>query len=165
MGDWQGVPISYSFFKPYFPYASILWCPELGQLNIGGLDNCDTYFSTMTFIGSNVPHHTILDFKRIDKWKLIILLYKCYYFNRSIILHDSITVISQGSLCPKSPVLPSSAWNGWPRPARSQNWMLMYFIINFSGSQQFSGCSIQNQVELSEWATGRFMHWPSHRQS
>ena len=36
----------------------------------------------------------------------------------------------------------------------------MYFIINLSGSQQFSGSSIQNQVELSEWATGRFMHWP-----
>ena len=34
----------------------------------------------------------------------------------------------------------------------------MYFIINLSGSQQFSGSSIQNQVELSEWATGRFMH-------
>ena len=33
----------------------------------------------------------------------------------------------------------------------------MYFIINLSGSQQFSGSSIQNQVELSEWATGRFM--------
>ena len=51
-----------------------------------------------------------------------------------------------------------SAWNGWPWPGRSQNWMLMYFIINLSGSQQFSGSSIQNQVELSEWATGRFMH-------
>ena len=34
----------------------------------------------------------------------------------------------------------------------------MYFIINLSGSQQFSGSSIQNEVELSEWATGRFMH-------
>ena len=52
----------------------------------------------------------------------------------------------------------SSAWNGRPWPGRSQNWMLMYFIINLSGSQQFSGSSIQNQVELSEWATGRFMH-------
>ena len=52
-----------------------------------------------------------------------------------------------------------SAWNGRPWPGRSQNWMLMYFIINLSGSQQFSGSSIQNQVELSEWATGRFMHW------
>ena len=51
-----------------------------------------------------------------------------------------------------------SAWNGRPWPGRSQNWMLMYFIINLSGSQQFSGSSIQNQVELSEWATGRFMH-------
>ena len=56
---------------------------------------------------------------------------------------------------------PSSAWNGRPWPGRSQNWMLMYFIINLSGSQQFSGSSIQNQVELSEWATGRLMHWPS----
>ena len=36
---------------------------------------------------------------------------------------------------------------------------LCIFIINLSGSQQFSGSSIQNQVELSEWATGRFMHW------
>ena len=52
----------------------------------------------------------------------------------------------------------TSAWNGRPWPGRSQNWMLMYFIINLSGSQQFSGSSIQNQVELSEWATGRFMH-------
>ena len=52
----------------------------------------------------------------------------------------------------------NSAWNGRPWPGRSQNWMLMYFIINLSGSQQFSGSSIQNQVELSEWATGRFMH-------
>ena len=52
-----------------------------------------------------------------------------------------------------------SAWNGRPWPGRSQNWMLMYFIINLSGSQQFSGSSIRNQVELSEWATGRFMHW------
>ena len=52
----------------------------------------------------------------------------------------------------------ASAWNGRPWPGRSQNWMLMYFIINLSGSQQFSGRSIQNQVELSEWATGRFMH-------
>ena len=51
-----------------------------------------------------------------------------------------------------------SAWNGRPWPGRSQNWMLMYFIINLSGSQQFSGSSIQNQVELSEWATSRFMH-------
>ena len=51
-----------------------------------------------------------------------------------------------------------SAWNGRPWPGRSQNWMLMYFITNLSGSQQFSGSSIQNQVELSEWATGRFMH-------
>ena len=51
-----------------------------------------------------------------------------------------------------------SAWNGRPWPGRSQNWMLMYFIINLSGSQQFSGSSIQNQVELSKWATGRFMH-------
>ena len=55
----------------------------------------------------------------------------------------------------------SSAWNGRPWPGRSQNWMLMYFIINLSGSQQFSGSSIQNQIELSEWATGRFMHWRS----
>ena len=55
--------------------------------------------------------------------------------------------------------LEASAWNGRPWPGRSQNWMLMYFIINLSGSQQFSGSSIQNQVELSEWATGRFMHW------
>ena len=53
----------------------------------------------------------------------------------------------------------TSAWNGRPWPGRSPNWMLMYFIINLSGSQQFSGSSIQNQVELSEWATGRFMHW------
>ena len=35
---------------------------------------------------------------------------------------------------------------------------IMYFIINLSGSQQFSGSAIQNQVELSEWATGCFMH-------
>ena len=55
---------------------------------------------------------------------------------------------------------PGSAWNGRPWPGRSQNWMLIYCIINLSGSQQFSGSSIQNQVELSEWATGRFMHWP-----
>ena len=52
----------------------------------------------------------------------------------------------------------NSAWNGRPWPGRSQNWILMYFIINLSGSQQFSGSSIQNQVKLSEWATGRFMH-------
>ena len=57
-----------------------------------------------------------------------------------------------------------SAWNGRPWPGRSQNWMLMYFIINLSGSQQFSGSSIQNQVELSEWATGRFMHCHHHHQ-
>ena len=63
--------------------------------------------------------------------------------------HDS------SDICPMG----CSAWNGRPWPGRSQNWMLMYFIINLSGSQQFSGSSIQNQVELSEWATGRFMHW------
>ena len=57
------------------------------------------------------------------------------------------------------PYVWSRAWNGRPWPGRSQNWMLMYFIINLSGSQQFSGSSIKNQVELSEWATGRFMHW------
>ena len=32
-----------------------------------------------------------------------------------------------------------SEWNGRPWPGRSQNWMLMYFIINLSGSQQFPG--------------------------
>ena len=63
----------------------------------------------------------------------------------------------------KQPYDISSAWNGRPWPDRSQNWMLMYFIINLSGSQQFSGSSIQNQVELSEWATGRFMHCISLR--
>ena len=42
--------------------------------------------------------------------------------------------------------------------------MLMYFIINLSGSQQFSGSSIQNQVELSEWVTGRFMHCSEYRE-
>ena len=76
-------------------------------------------------------------------------LYPCSGWARSVFAH-SLLALSKLAHC--------SAWNGRPWPGRSQNWMLMYFIINLSGSQQFSGSSIQNQVELSEWATGRFMH-------
>ena len=38
------------------------------------------------------------------------------------------------------------------------NWLLWHFIVISSSSQPFPSSSTQNQVELSEWATGCFMH-------
>ena len=38
------------------------------------------------------------------------------------------------------------------------NWLLWHFFVISSSSQPFPSSSTQNQVELSEWATGCFMH-------
>ena len=51
-----------------------------------------------------------------------------------------------------------SVWNCQPWPSRSQNWMFVHSIVILSRSRQFPTSSSQNQVELSEWATGHFIH-------